>query len=395
MKKILLVVAFVVSLFAVPVFAQIEDAQFIKSKFKNYLEIETLNNSIIMPVAVDVTKYPSNLNLYGVYNVIDGVFESSRIDISPYEIPLYVTSSAFNPTIENLIDKKLTTYTDFSVTNRGGVTSDIIITTAEPVESARINFQMAKNVTFPEEVIVYAKVNNVMQVVYNNDNFIASGALQLYSPSNNQANVGFLDFQFPSVKSDYWQISFKHINPLRFSELILFQKNDPTKDSARLKFSALPGKKYYIYYDSEVLLNLPQSVSYQDVVGVEATPLRVVSSNQNSEFAGLDTDKDGVKDAFDNCKNIPNADQIDKNLNKIGDACEDDDSDNIMNNKDNCEKVFNPDQKDEDSDGIGDKCDKEESRITEKYAWIPWVGIGSAIISLIALFALTARKGQQ
>jgi hypothetical protein len=61
--------------------------------------------------------------------------------------------------------------------------------------------------------------------------------------------------------------------------------------------------------------------------------------------AELDTDNDGIFDAYDNCPTISNPDQVDTDWDGLGDAC------------DNCPTVWNPDQVDTDGDGIGDACD--------------------------------------
>jgi len=124
----------------------------------------------------------------------------------------------------------------------------------------------------------------------------------------------------------------------------------------------------------------------------------------------VDTDTDGIWDAYDNCPSVPNGDcsfyvgycdidfdtvttpieqtagfQADWNDNGIGDACEDFDEDGYIDyldncpgvsnmsqdpsacadfdgdgtydDEDNCSESYNPDQKDRDGDGVGDWCD--------------------------------------
>ncbi len=61
--------------------------------------------------------------------------------------------------------------------------------------------------------------------------------------------------------------------------------------------------------------------------------------------AGLDTDLDGVADAFDNCPNAINPSQTDSDSDGIGDPC------------DNCPQAANSDQANSDYDDLGDACD--------------------------------------
>ncbi|MCB0321231.1 MAG: thrombospondin type 3 repeat-containing protein [Bdellovibrionales bacterium] len=75
-----------------------------------------------------------------------------------------------------------------------------------------------------------------------------------------------------------------------------------------------------------------------------------------------DSDGDGVIDSKDNCPSVQNPSQEDANENSIGDACEantesDSDGDGVLDQTDNCVSVSNPDQNDSDGDGIGDACD--------------------------------------
>jgi len=120
--------------------------------------------------------------------------------------------------------------------------------------------------------------------------------------------------------------------------------------------------------------------------------LATIPSKANPFYTKADIDKDGIPDIFDNCVSIANKDQTDINNNNRGDACEDFDKDGITNDKDNCPNDPNRNQRDVDGDGIGEVCDTEESRITEKHKWIPWLGIIFALIVIIVLFVITAKS---
>ena len=64
----------------------------------------------------------------------------------------------------------------------------------------------------------------------------------------------------------------------------------------------------------------------------------------------MDSDLDGVPDAFDNCVDFPNPDQADFNGNGVGDWCEDSDQDGLW---DADELFFGTDPLVQDTDGDG------------------------------------------
>ena len=74
---------------------------------------------------------------------------------------------------------------------------------------------------------------------------------------------------------------------------------------------------------------------------------------------GIDRDEDNILDGIDNCPALANSDQLDTNLNGIGNGCDpitDTDGDGVLDGIDNCPAIPNPDQTDSDNDGRGDAC---------------------------------------
>jgi PKD repeat protein len=91
-----------------------------------------------------------------------------------------------------------------------------------------------------------------------------------------------------------------------------------------------------------------------------ATPVTV---NPGASMLGIDfaltpdTDGDGLIGVNDNCPEVYNPDQADRDNDGIGNECDSDaDGDGVPNDLDNCVIDANPDQADGDGDGYGDAC---------------------------------------
>jgi hypothetical protein len=289
------------------------------------------------------------------------------------EIPVSVSDAPITGSANRMIDKDTRTYADFILPENTQGQVQITLSSASPITSSILTVLLDNNVALPTTVEIRALMDGQNRIV------VASRRMDGQT------------IRFPQTTSSRWQITFTYGQPLRISELRLNQDNAVKSNTRALRFLAQPSHSYRIYFDPDRSVRAPVGesgnlVSAQDILVVQAAP-----SQNNPHYIIADTDSDGVPDISDNCVSVGNTNQQDINNNGRGDACDDFDQDGVINSKDNCPDNPNRDQRDTDSDGVGDVCDKEESRITERYPWIPWVGIGFAAVVLIILLALTAR----
>lgn len=345
------------------------------SAFRVYKDVD--NISINVPTVVEIPFAADFIERFdfAVLNKTTNAFEPHffKQETLVNEVPVSVSATPNVGSANRMIDKDTRTYADFILPENTQGQVQITLSGANPITSSILTVLLDNNVALPTTVEIRAFVDGQNRIV------VASRKMDGQT------------IRFPQTTSNRWQITFTYGQPLRISELRLNQDN-ATKSSARaIRFLAQPGHSYRIYFDPDRSVRAPVGesgnlVSAQDVLVVQAA-----SSQNNPNYIIADTDSDGVPDARDNCVSVSNPDQQDINNNGRGDACDDFDQDGVINSKDNCPDNPNRDQRDTDSDGIGDVCDKQESRITEQYPWIPWVGIGFAAIVLIILLALTAR----
>lgn len=200
--------------------------------------------------------------------------------------------------------------------------------------------------------------------------------------------------RFPKTSAKEWEIHLTYGQPLRILEMYVdSHSKQATSDSIR--FLAQPDDVYYLYTNADRAINsaeflLGELTNLSDDKGVVVGS--AVNTEDNPGYLIADIDGDEIPDIKDNCVRLANPDQKDVDENGRGDACDDFDRDGLVNSADNCPDNPNRYQEDEDGDGIGDVCDGEESRITEKYPWLPWLGMGFAVLVIGVLFFLMLKQ---
>ena len=336
------------------------------------------NISIAVPTVVEISLADEFMERFD-FAVLDKITNSFEPHFFKQEtllnaIPLAVSTNPSTNTASRMIDNDTKTYGDFMLSDNAPGRVQITLASANPVTSSALTTLLDNNVALPSFVEIRALVDGQSRIV------VANRSLAQQT------------IYFPQTTAKQWLVTFTFGQPLRISELRLKQDN-VTKSSARaIRFLAQPAHSYRLYFDSDRSAVAPVGEAGNLFSAKDILVIPAVLSQNNPNYVIADIDSDGAPDIRDNCVAVPNLDQQDVNSNGRGDVCDDFDQDGIKNTADNCLNNPNLDQKDADSDAVGDVCDKEESRITERYAWIPWAGIGFAALVLIILLALTAKS---
>ena len=377
MKNVLIFVLICLSFaFFANVNAQVDNSEFDGAAFQKIITISKTN--VLVPTVVELPIAPHQVT-QPTFAVIQN---SNGKSISYYwnkasetiPVPWYVNVDEFG-SLPALMDGNTNTNASFPLPSEGmgrirmQVNANVVTT----VSALTFNFQ--KNVQLPLSIEI--------------EMVAGDGGTQrvLAETRMNSATV-----VFPEVTTNNLIITLTYDQPLRISELTVGQENPATKINAGLRFLAQPKETYTVFMNPDRLVNTPVSEGgdLRSSTGVIMLAPGRIANNQL--YKPFDSDRDGIPSDRDNCQAIANPNQSDVNSNGIGDECDDYDRDGVINSSDNCPDLPNSSQMDTDADGLGDECDDEESRLTEKYQWILWAGLGIGFLTLIVLFAIVLRR---
>lgn len=350
--------------------------QDILSKYKNILRVGTVPG-ISIPTVVSVPLVGvSDLNGIAVFEEQDNRFLQGQVVATGLPNPVVIANAlAPDADIPSLHDKNYTTQLEVP-TDGKPITTTLVYTTQSPITASELTISSAQYATPPTAVTVYAydtKTNERKLVVYSANPF--------------QENM-----LFPLTTARKWEVILNHYQPLRITEMNVVDAKEAT--TATLRFVAQPNFTYVLYLNPEEYVQLPIGESSANLIS--ATNVKSLSGGAimpNPLYKAADSDSDGVPNATDNCPTIKNSDQKRTDTSSpLGDACADFDQDGVANALDNCINIPNSDQSNVDGDKTGDLCDPEESRLTEKYPWIPLVGIAVGFGATFLIFATSIKK---
>ncbi len=292
-----------------------------------------------------------------------------------FESTPFTVSSDDVPSTAAMYDGRPDTYVAFPFTEGQTNSVSFVIREDEPQIVNGFTVDVPVNVTLPDMVRITK---------------LASSAGEQPTTLVSQRRMNGRTVSFPETTIGTLLVEFTLSQPLRISEVAVNVVSHMQTEGIR--FLAQPHQSYTVYLSPDRVYGTVPSG------GVNLLGEAVVLDGSNGPitpnpaYAPADRDGDGVPDQRDNCPSVVNPDQADIDHNGTGDACDDFDHDGVLNVRDNCPTTPNRDQMDTDGDGIGDACDTVENRFTERNPWVPWAGMGIAVVVLIGLLALTVRR---
>lgn len=344
----------------------------ITSAFQKYKEIS--ESSIKVPTVVEVS-LPNDFSNRFDFAVLD-------METNAFQPYLFIESlrTARAPLSVNvqggnqMLDGDTRTFTEFALPASGQGQTSLILTSTKSMSLRGMTFFLDQFVALPTYIEIRANTDSGEKIVLARSEIHSNSVV------------------FPKTVAKEWTVSFTYGQMLRITEIVLNDETAGMTGTRILRFLAQPKHDYRVYFDAD--RSVPTRVGEAGNLASDKGVLRLadISTQTNSGFILADTDGDSIPDIRDNCVSTANSDQVDVDENGRGDVCDDFDKDGRINSIDNCPNDPNSNQSDVDGDKIGDVCDKEESRITEKYPWLPMAGVGFAGLVLVVLFSVTARS---
>lgn len=350
-------------------------AETITSAFQKYKDISAPSIKVPTVVEVPFTEDFANRFNFAILDTETNTFQpyyfSERLQAARTPISVSVRGGSSG---NNMQDGDTNTFTEFSLPQSEQGQTQLLLSSSKAITMSSMSLFLDQYVALPTSIEIRAQTAGGEKIVL--------ARSQMYSSS----------VVFPKTSAKEWTVSLTYGQPLRITELVLREEGAGTVSSRVLRFLAQPKHNYRVYFDADRSVQMSVGEAGNLSSNTDVLRLANVASQFNAGYVLADTDADSIPDMRDNCVSISNSDQLDVNTNGRGDACDDFDKDGAINSVDNCPNEPNYNQSDIDEDKIGDICDKEESRITEKYPWLPWAGMGFAGLILIVLFALTAHS---
>lgn len=382
MKKIIIALCIVVGAQGAHAFSH-PDALSYEDVFQAYRQAKEIGAipALKVPTVVEIPLGSEHLERHEfvVFDLTEGAFQPNVFGMESVHNPVpfsilaesYGRGSVRFP--ERMIDGNTNTYGEALLLESQQGTVTFTMRANSPITSTGLTLLLDQHVAVPTTVEIHANVEGENRIVLASTRMVGNS------------------IRFPKTTAATWNITFSYAQPLRISELTLLDER--TADVRRVvRFLAQPDHAYRLFLDPDrpVRPETGQLPNLTSSDGILILPF--IPSATNPMYRPADVDMDSIPDMVDNCVSVANQNQEDVDGNGRGDACDDFDRDGVISQKDNCPNAPNTGQQDEDGDGVGDVCDDEESRLTERYPWIPWAGMGIAGVVLLILFLLAARS---
>ena len=349
------------------------------NSFRYIVEFDAVDVPVPTVVELPMLGARPSIPTFAVYEHETGFMLPSYFREEYVSNPLPVTAFVNGDPTQgrSLTDGSVDTSVTFYLPEQDGAqgSARITLNTTEPIAANSIRFVLAPHVSLPTSITVLAELPDGM-----------TRTVVARTPMRDTGVV------FPEMQARTWHVDLTYAQPLRIAEVHIPQLSAERSVERGLRFLAQPGYRYTVYSDPDTHVRIPTREAGNLRTPETVAMLPAYEPTKNPSFTLSDRDGDGIPDIFDNCVDVYNPDQLDTNNSGKGDACEDWDGDGIPNYRDNCPTVPNRDQRDTDGDGIGDACDDEDSRFTEQHPWMPWAGMGIALVVLVSMFAFVARR---